>query len=266
MRPSKLDKVLGVVGAGLFAIAIALANTGPGTPELPSGGRLLGPGYFDTPTTSAPRAHALPAAKQKPIKAPPPSLSAGAQKADVHQNSGGVVLASASTERPASAPTVAAPSVSPNPAAPPPAVAEPVAPKPAPPKPPPPTPPKIEPKPEPEPEPPTVTPREGDPKVIVVVVVLTFHDHHGDDVGHDDGCDHSGDQNGEHSHDGYDSPEGSHHGNSESESDGNAHGPKHDRSEHDDSTKAETEHAGDNAPGQLGDGSVGSLIGAGTEE
>jgi len=113
-----------------------------------------------------------------------------------------------------------------------------------------------------------VTPREGDPKVIVVVIVLSFRDHHGDDVGHEDdaGCDHGDDQNGEHSHDGYDSPDDSHHGDSESESDGNGHGPKHDGPEHDDSTKVETEHSGDNAPGQLGDGTVGSLIGAGTEE
>jgi hypothetical protein len=246
----RLSKVLGVVVAGLFVIAIAMANAGPGTPELLSGGTLLGPGDIGTPTTPAPRAHALPAAKQEPIKAPPPSVTAVAPEGDdVEQNNGRVVLASASTEGPASAPTVAAPGVSPDPAPPTPTASEPVAPQPAPPK---PSPPKIQPEPQPEPRPeaPTVTPREGDPKVIVVVVVFSFRDHDGDDVGHEDeaGCDHSGDENGDLGHDGFD------------------HGPEHDGPEHDDSPEAEHEHAGEHAPGQLGDGPAGSLIGAGSEE
>ena len=40
----RLSKVLGVVVAGLFVIAIAIANAGTGTPKLLSGGTLLGPG------------------------------------------------------------------------------------------------------------------------------------------------------------------------------------------------------------------------------
>jgi hypothetical protein len=251
VRLSEPSKVLGVLVLGLFAIAIAVANTGPGTPELRSGGTLLAPGYFDTPTPSAPRSRALPAAKQKPVQPPAKRVAAEAQNRAVQQNDVGVILASVSPEiGPTSAPPVAPPIVSPEPAQPKPAVIEPVAPKPAPPKPVPPTPPKPvpepEPKPEPEPEPPTVTPDE-DPTVIVVVVVVHIHHHHGDDAGHDDGagCDHGGDKKDDHGHDCDDWSDGSNHEGGESVSNGYDHRPGHDGAEHDD---------------------VDALIGTGTEE
>jgi len=210
VRPSKLSKVLGVVGAGLFAIAIAMTNTGPGTSKLLSGGTLLGPGAFDTPTTSVPRSLALPAATQKPARPPAPRVAAAAQNRAVRQNGVGVIPASMSPEiGPTSAPPVAPPIVSPEQAQPEPVVIERVAPEPASPKPVPPTPPETEPKP--EPAPPTVTPPHEVVKVIVVVVVVVvdIHHHHGDDAGHGAGWEHGGDMKHDHGHDREDSSDGS---------------------------------------------------------